>query len=107
MAQGVGASDDVATQALWRQVRAKLLAREGGAGCRRVGRGSSLDDGGNGLLGYADLAFENLGEVYACSDGVTMRSSALSRALDVCERKGAIAVADTLRAKVAALEAGS
>ena len=53
------------------------------------------------------MAFEDLGDVYALVGRSDDAILALQKALDVCERKGAIAVAGTLRAKVAALEAGS
>ena len=45
LAERLGASDDVATQTIWRQLRAKLLAREGNTDARgRPGRGSGFDD---------------------------------------------------------------
>ena len=52
------------------------------------------------------MAFEDLGDVYALVGRRDDAISALEKALDVCERKGAIAIADTLRSKIAALEPG-
>ena len=52
-------------------------------------------------------AFEDLGEVYALVGRNDDAVRAYGKALDVCERKGAIVVADNLRAKVAGLGAGS
>ena len=54
-----------------------------------------------------NMAFEDLGEVYALVGRRDDAARAHGKALDVCERKGAIVVAESLRAKVAELESGS
>jgi len=108
LAERLGASDDVATQALWRQLRAKLLAREGetAIAVALAEEAASMTDGTD-CWDTLTMAFEDLGDVYALVGRRDDAIRAVGTALDVCERKGAIVVADTLRAKVAALEAGS
>jgi len=107
LAERLGASDDVASQTAWRQVRAKLLAREGHADTAvALAEESASMTEGTDCWDTQSNAFEDLGEVYALVGRRDDAIRALGKALDVCERKGAIVVADSLRAKVAALEAG-
>ena len=50
------------------------------------------------------MAFEDLGDVYALVGRTDDAIRAIRTALDVCERKGAIVLADTLRSKIGALD---
>ncbi len=108
LAERLGASDDVATQTLWRQLRAKLLAREGDedAAVALAMEAAAMTEGTD-CWDTLSTAFEDLGEVYALVGRNDDAVRAYGKALDVCERKGAIVVADNLRAKVAGLGAGS
>jgi tetratricopeptide (TPR) repeat protein len=108
LAERLGASDDVATQTIWRQLRAKLLAREGHAetAVALAEEAAAMTDGTD-CWDTLSMAFEDLADVYALVGRSDDAIRALGTALDVCERKGAVVVADKLRAKVAALEADS
>jgi tetratricopeptide (TPR) repeat protein len=108
LAEHLAASDDVASQTIWRQLRAKLLAREGNTdtAVALAEEAASMTEGTD-CWDTLNMAFEDLGEVYALVGRRDDAIRALEKALDVCERKGAIVVADSLRAKVASLEAGS
>jgi tetratricopeptide (TPR) repeat protein len=108
LAEHLAASDDVASQTIWRQLRAKLLAREGNTdtAVALAEEAASMTEGTD-CWDTLNMAFEDLGEVYALVGRRDDAIRALEKAIDVCERKGAIVVADSLRAKVASLEAGS
>jgi class 3 adenylate cyclase/tetratricopeptide (TPR) repeat protein len=107
LAERLGASDDVATQTIWRQVRAKLLAREGreDAAVALAEEAVAMTQGSD-CWDTPSMAFEDLGDVYAMIGRRTDAIAVLEKALDICERKGAIAVVDTLRSKVAEIAAG-
>ena len=66
LAERLGASDDVATQTIWRQLRAKLLAREGhtDAAVALAEEAVSMTDGTD-CWDTLTMAFEDLGDVYA------------------------------------------
>jgi hypothetical protein len=72
----LGASDDIITQMLWRQVRATVLARRG--------------------------EFERA-EQLACKP--TEAASALAQAVELYERKGNVVSAEAARARLAELQA--
>ena len=104
-ADELGASDDVITQMLWRQVQAKVLARRGEhaeaeqLAREAVARGEEtdmLDAQGNT---YADLA-----EVLALA-GKPAAAAALEQALDRFERKGNLVSAERTRPRLAVMGA--
>ena len=65
LAERLAASDDVATQTIWRQVRAKLLAREGheDTAVALAEEAVAMTDGTD-FWDTLRMAFEDLGEVY-------------------------------------------
>ena len=107
-AERLGASDDVATQTVWRQLRAKVLAREG-----RLDEAIGLAEEALALTEGTDCwdtiesAFEDLAEVFRLAGRRDDAVQALGKALDVSERKGAVVVVEQVRSKLAALENGS
>ena len=106
LSQDVGASDDVATQALWRQVRAKLLAREG-----RLEDAVALAEEAVAITAGTDYwdtpsgALVDLGEVYRLAGRTDDAARALGDALAILERKGAVVIGERVRSKLAAVEA--
>ena len=108
LAERLAASDDVASQTIWRQLRAKLLAREGHAdtAVALAEEAVAMTDGTD-FWDTLRMAFEDLGEVSALVGRRDDAILALGKALEVCDRKGAIVVADRLRVKVAELETAS
>jgi class 3 adenylate cyclase/tetratricopeptide (TPR) repeat protein len=106
LSERLGATDDVVTQTVWRQVRAKLLAREGldGAAVALAEAAVAMTDGIDGW-DTLESAFEDLGEVYRLVGRRDDATRALGKALDVCERKGAIVVAERVRSKIDVLDA--
>jgi class 3 adenylate cyclase/tetratricopeptide (TPR) repeat protein len=108
VAERLSASDDLASQTIWRQLRAKLLAREGHEDTAvSLAEEAAAMTEGTDCWDTLSMAFEDLGEVYALVGRRDDAIRAYGKALDVCERKGAIVVAESLRAKVARLETGS
>lgn len=101
----LGASDDVWTQLLWRQVRAKVLAHRGKhAEAERlaleavaVGEETDMLDAQGDV--YADLA-----EVLILTGKSTEAAAALEHALARYERKGNLVMAGRMRDRVSALQ---
>jgi tetratricopeptide (TPR) repeat protein len=97
----LGASDDLATQALWRQAEAKLLARRGQTEeAERLAREAvailnptqSLDSRAESLV--------DLGTVLELVGKPDDARAALERALDLYERKGNVVMAERMRARL-------
>jgi class 3 adenylate cyclase/tetratricopeptide (TPR) repeat protein len=99
----LGASDDATTQMLWRQVRAKVLARRGEhveaerLACEAVAIGEGTDI----LNGQGD-ANADLAEVLLLGNKPDEAAAALERALDRYERKGNLVMAGRTRDRLAA-----
>jgi class 3 adenylate cyclase/tetratricopeptide (TPR) repeat protein len=104
----LGASDDMATRILAAQVRAKVLARRGEyADAERLARGAvSEADATDSLLAQGD-ARRDLAEVLELAGGREQAAAALHQAIERYERKGALAPAEQVRERLAALEAAS
>jgi class 3 adenylate cyclase/tetratricopeptide (TPR) repeat protein len=102
--QRLGASDDLVNQVVGRGVRAKLLAREG-----RFEEAVVLAEEAVAFTEGIDFwdtlstAFENLGEVYRLAGRPDHAVAALGKALDVCERKGAVPAIEQVRGKLTAI----
>ena len=99
----LGASDDAETQMLWRQVRAKVLARRGEhAEAERLAREAvTIGEGTDMLNGQGD-AYADLAEVLQLSGKAGEAAAELERALDRYERKGNLVMARRIRDRLAA-----
>jgi class 3 adenylate cyclase/tetratricopeptide (TPR) repeat protein len=93
----LGASDDAVTQQLWRQAKAKLLARRGElAEAARLAREAVAIALETDMLNDQGDAYADLGEVLALANDPGA-PEALGRALDCYERKGNIVSAERTR----------
>jgi class 3 adenylate cyclase/tetratricopeptide (TPR) repeat protein len=101
----LGGSDDVTTQFLARQVQAKVLARRGqhAEGERIAREAIALADATDGLTFQGD-ALRDLAEVLELAGRSDETALALREALERYERKGALAPAERVRERLAALE---
>ena len=99
----LGASDDTVTQMLWRQVRAKMLARRGEhAEAARLAREAvAIGEGTDGLNWQGD-AYADLAEVLLLSGKGGEARAALEHALQRYERKGNLVMARRTRDRLAA-----
>jgi class 3 adenylate cyclase/tetratricopeptide (TPR) repeat protein len=104
----LGGSEDVITQILARQVRAKVLARRGQhAEGEKVAREAlALADATDGLILQGD-SLRDLAEVLELAGRSDETTMALREALERYERKGALAPAERIRERLAALEPAS
>jgi class 3 adenylate cyclase/tetratricopeptide (TPR) repeat protein len=85
----LGASDDVVTQMLWRQVKAKVLARRSdNAGAERLGREAVAIGQTTDMLDQQGDAYADLGEVLFLTGNPDEAAAALEQALERYERKG-------------------
>ena len=102
----LGASDDAVTQMLWRQVRAKVLARRGEhAEAERLAREAvAIGEGTDVLNGQGD-AYADLAEVLLLGGKAGEAAAALEQALDRYERKGNLVMARRTRDRLAAAAA--
>jgi len=104
VAEELSADDDLTSQALWRSVRGKTLARRGLDGeAEELARAAvGLLEGTDALILQAD-ALEDLAEVLAliASDGAR---ECLTQALGRLERKNDVVSVERLRASLRALE---
>jgi class 3 adenylate cyclase/tetratricopeptide (TPR) repeat protein len=98
----LGASDDALTQMLWRQVKAKVLARGGNHGdAERLAREAVALGEQTDLLNYVADAYADLGEVLSLACGAEEAVAALEQALARYERKGNVIMAERTRARLA------
>ncbi|HUF58652.1 MAG TPA: adenylate/guanylate cyclase domain-containing protein [Actinomycetota bacterium] len=104
VSENLGASDDLVNQVTARGIRAKLLARE-----ERTEEAIAVVDEAVSMTKGIDFwdtlsgTFENLAEVYRLAGRRDDAIAALGRALDVCERKGAVPAVERIRAKLDAV----
>jgi tetratricopeptide (TPR) repeat protein len=106
VAAKLGASDDVLTQILWRQVKAKLLARRGDHGsAQRLAREAVALGNGTDLLNYVADAYSDLGEVLELGGRTDEAAIALAEALARYERKENLVMAERTRTRLAELRA--
>jgi len=99
--EALGASDDVVTQMLWRQVRAKVLARPGEhAEAERLAREAvALAEQTNTVSFHGD-ALMDLAEVLELTGRREEAATALEQALALYERKGNVVMAERARAQL-------
>jgi class 3 adenylate cyclase/tetratricopeptide (TPR) repeat protein len=103
-AEELGASDDAFTQLVWRQVRAKVLARRGHhAESERLAREAvAIGEGTEFITGQGD-ANADLAEVLLLGGRRDAAIAALETAVERYERKGNIVSAQHARARLAEL----
>jgi class 3 adenylate cyclase/tetratricopeptide (TPR) repeat protein len=104
-AEELASSDDVTPNMLWRQVRAKLLARRGHYGhaerlaVEAIGLGNDTD-----MLNWQGHARADLSEVYVLAGRYEEAMPALEQALALYERKGNLVSAGNARSALAKLQ---
>jgi tetratricopeptide (TPR) repeat protein len=103
-AEQLSADDDVGSQMVWRQVRAKVLARQGGlADAERYAREAvSLADQTD-MLNWQGRALLDLAEVLALAGRPEEAAAELVRATALYERKGNVVAEAKARGKLAEL----
>jgi tetratricopeptide (TPR) repeat protein len=99
----LGASDDVSSEMLWRQVRAKVLACRGEhAEAQRLAREAvAIGEGTDGLNWQGD-ACADLAEVLMLGGEADEAAAALEQALERYGRKGNVVMARRMRDRLAA-----
>jgi tetratricopeptide (TPR) repeat protein len=105
LAAELGASDDAFTQMLWRQAKAKLLARRGdSAEAERLAREAvAIADETDSLNGQADV-YADLAEVLALDGRNEDAAAALEQALERYERKGNVVSTQRTQTRLAELQ---
>ena len=103
-AAALGASDDAMKEMIWRQVRAKVLARGGEyADAERLAREAvAIGEGTDFLNGQGD-ASADLAEVLSLAGRAETATEALEQALALYERKGNAVMAARMRDRLAML----
>jgi hypothetical protein len=104
--EALGASDDISTQVLWRQARARVLARRAEHEAARVlaEQAVALADTTDHLIQRGD-ALADLAEVLELAGDANGATAALERALAEYEQKGVVPAIERTRARLAALRA--
>jgi len=101
----LGASDDAATQALWRQVRAKVLARRGGhEEAERLAREAVAISEATDVLDSQGDVYADLGEVFLLTGKPDEAAAALEQAVERYERKGIVVSRERAQARLAELQ---
>jgi tetratricopeptide (TPR) repeat protein len=102
----LGASDDVWTQMLWRQVRAKMLARRGEhAEAQRLAREAVTIGDETDILDMQGDTYADLAEVLLLADCAGEAAVALEQALERYQRKGNLVSAQHTRERLTELRA--
>ena len=102
----LGSSDDALTQMLWRQVRAKVLARRGErAEAERLARAAVAMSEETDMLDAQGDAYADLAEVLLLANRRTEAAEALEQALTRYERKENVVMAGRTRDRLSAIEA--
>ena len=100
----IGASDDTVTQMLWRQPRAKLLARRGELEEAQVLAREAVAIGEEtDMLDTQGDAYADLGEVLILAGKRDEAAAAFEQALERFERKGNLVSAERTRARLASV----
>ena len=100
----LGASDDALTQMLWRQVRAKVLARRGEhAEAERLAREAVEICDATDLLNAQGSVYADLAEVLSLANRQRDAAGAVEQSLARYERKENIVMAERARARLADL----
>lgn len=100
----LGASDDVATQALWRQAKAKVLARRGEhEQAEQLAREAVAIFEATDVLDHQGDLYADLGEVYLLTGKPDEAAAALELAVERYERKGIVVSTARAQARLAAI----
>jgi class 3 adenylate cyclase/tetratricopeptide (TPR) repeat protein len=98
----VGASDDAMTQMIWRQVRAKVLARRGKlAEAEQLARGAVTIGEETDMLNFQGDAYLDLGDVLVLVGKPDEAVGALEQAVERYERKGNVVSTERAQARLA------
>jgi class 3 adenylate cyclase/tetratricopeptide (TPR) repeat protein len=104
----LGASDDALTQTLWREVRAKVLARRGDlAEAELLAREAVAVCEQTDMLDARGDAYADLAEVLSLAGRPQEAAAVLGQALGCYERKGNLVSTQRARARLAELGGGS
>jgi class 3 adenylate cyclase/tetratricopeptide (TPR) repeat protein len=104
----LGASDDAYTQMLWRQVRAKVLARRGeNAEAERLAREAVAVCEATDMLDAQGDVYADLAEVLSLAGRPKDAVAALGQALGCYERKGNLVSTQRTQARLAELQDGT
>jgi tetratricopeptide (TPR) repeat protein len=104
----LGASDDLLAQMLWRQVRAKVLARRGAREeAESLARAAVAIGDRTDMLDFQAQAYADMGEVLEVAGRTTEAAEAFGQALLRFERKEDFALASRTRRRLEALRATS
>ncbi len=106
-AEEAGATDDIATQVIWRLVRAKVIARRGEhqEAVALAEEGVALNEGTDSWDVRAG-ALLDLGEVLELAGRPDDARRATQEALDLYEQKGIVPLIEQVRGRLVELEAG-
>jgi tetratricopeptide (TPR) repeat protein len=105
-AADLGASDDAITQMLWRQVRAKVLARRGeDEEAERLAREAVAIGRETDMVNQHADAYVDLGEVLLLGGKTDEAAAALEQAIERYERKGNIVSTRRAQAQLAEMRA--
>jgi tetratricopeptide (TPR) repeat protein len=100
----LGGSDDAATQMLWRQVKARVLARRGDrVAAERLAREAVAIAEGTDKTDWCATAHADLAEVLELTGRPEQAAAALERALALYERKGNLVLAERTRSRLTGL----
>jgi class 3 adenylate cyclase/tetratricopeptide (TPR) repeat protein len=100
-AEASAPSDDVSSQMLWRQVRARILARRGEHGeAERLAREAVSVARETDMLNFQGNALADLGEVYVLAGRPEEAREQLGQALALYEQKGNIVAAARARRRL-------
>jgi class 3 adenylate cyclase/tetratricopeptide (TPR) repeat protein len=104
----VGASDDAMTQMIWRQVRAKVLARRGElARAEPLAHEAVAIGGATDMLNFQGDAYVDLGEVLLLSGKPRDAAAAFEQAVERYERKENLVSTRRARARLAEIGAAA
>jgi Flp pilus assembly protein TadD len=103
-AEGLAADEDILSQALWRMVRAKVLAQRGTLGeAQRLARNAVDLLGPTGDFVSQAEALMDLAEVLEVAGEIEEAQAALAKACSLFERKGDIVSCDRATKRLSAL----
>jgi class 3 adenylate cyclase/tetratricopeptide (TPR) repeat protein len=102
LSETLAASDDITSQVVWREVRAKLLAYRGAfAHAEPLAREAAARAATTDFLQLHAGATASLAEVLKLGGRTTEAEATLEQAVELYERKGYIALAENARARLA------
>ena len=103
--RSIGAPNDALTQMLWRQVKAKVLARRGDhAEAVRLAREAIAQSEETEMLDATGDAYADLAEVLRVGGDLAGTVEAMTEALSLYDRKGNLVMAGRIRARLRDLE---